>query len=136
MYVCCVRQRSCSQGSLKQNVTNVIVCEMFHFLWILPTKNFRKVSVRYIELKRFPVFTEFLTHIYITVIIITIIIIIIIIIIFVFSSSFRCYLHMLQNIKITLLLKHRIAHRSIPWSFLDWLCLWKMSSGHLNKAAL
>ena len=30
MYVCRVRQRSRSQSSLKQNITNVIVCEMFH----------------------------------------------------------------------------------------------------------
>ena len=33
MYVCCVRQGSCSQSSLKQNITNVIVCEMFHFFY-------------------------------------------------------------------------------------------------------
>ena len=48
-----------------------------------------------------------------------IIIIIIIIISFVFSSRFRCYLHMLQNIKIILLHWNiQFAHRNIPCGFL------------------
>ena len=136
MYVFCVRQRSCPQSSLKQNITNVIVCEMFHFFWILPTENFLNVSVKYTELQRFPVFTAFFSRIFVTIIIIiVIIIIVIIIIIFVFSSPFRCYLHMLQNVK-TILLHWNIefARRSIPCSFFEWLCLW--NSGYLCKTIL
>ena len=130
MCVCCVRQCSCSQSSLKQNITNVIVYEIFHFFMILPTENFRNVSVKYTELQRFPVFTAFLSRIFVIIIIIRVItivniIIVIIFIIFAFSSPFRYYLHMLQNVK-TILLHWNIefAYRSIPCSFFEWLCLW------------
>ena len=102
----------------KANVTNVTVCEMFHFfLWILPTGNFRNVSLKYAELQRFPVFTAALSRFYVTIIIN---IIVIIIILFVFSSPFRCYLQMLQNIEIILLhwniaFAHRNIHYGIFW---------------------
>ena len=107
----------------------------FIFLWILPTENLRNVSVKYTELHRVPVFTAFLSRIFVTIITITVIVtivIVIIITIFVFSSPFRCYLHMLQSVK-TILLHWNIefAYRSIPCSFFEWLCMW--NSGYLNQ---
>ena len=48
---------------------------------------------------------------------------------FVFSSPFRCYLHMLQNIKIILL------HWNIEFAHRECLSLWNMNSGYLNKVA-
>ena len=89
------------------------------FLWILRTKNFRNVSVKYIELQRFPVFTAFLSRIFVT----------IIIIIFVFSLTFRCYLHILQNAT-TILLHWNIefAYRSIPCCFLSDFACWTLGT--------
>ena len=63
-----VRQRSPSQNSLKQNITNVTVCEMFHFFmnlthWKLPkpfSEVYRASSIPF----KFLFFTAFLLRIY------------------------------------------------------------------------
>ena len=131
MYVCCVRQHSCSQSSLKQNITNVIVCEMFHFFMNL---THWKLPKRFSEVCRASEVSRIFVTIIIVIVIIIIVIVVIIIMIFVFSLPFRCYLHILQNVK-TILLHWNIefAHRSIPCSFFEWLCL--QNSGYLNEEA-
>ena len=84
MYVSCVRQHSCWQSSLKQNITNVIVCEMLRFFMNLTRwkllKRFSEVC-RASEVASFYCFLSRISVTLITIIIIFVIIIIIFIII-------------------------------------------------------
>ena len=106
------------------------------FSWILPTENFQNVSVKYTELKWLHFCLVFMSLLLLSLLLLLLLLL---------SSSssssssllsFKCYLHMLQNKKIILLHWNReFAHRSIPCSFFEWLCLWNMNSGYLSKAS-